>query len=210
MKIGLIGGGGFAKEVAEIAELSGFEIAGYFSDLPGNAKWLYLGKLSEAEKFKEKMHFALCIGAVNGVGLRKRREIIHSLKEKNLIFETLISPRAVISAGVQLGLGVIVAHGVILSVDASIGDFCILNTGAVVGHDAKVGFNSILAPLCFLGGSVEIESDVLVGPNSSILELKKVGSKSVIGAGAVVHRSIKPNTTLMPINTKAIHIELDQ
>jgi acetyltransferase EpsM len=209
MKIGLIGGGGFAKEVAEIAELSGFEIAGYFSDLPANTKWLYLGKLSEAEKFKEKMHFAFCIGAVNGASLRRRREIILSLKEKNLSFETLISPKAVISAGVQLGVGVIVAHGVILSVDARIGDFCILNTGAVVGHDAKVGFNSILAPLCFLGGNVEIESDVLVGPNSSILELKKVGRNSVIGCGAVVHRNTKPNTTLMPINTKVMHIELE-
>lgn len=208
MKIGLIGGGGFAKEVAEIAELRGFQISGYFSDLPGNSKWLYLGKLNEAERFKEKMHFAFCIGAVNGESLRRRREIILSLKEKNLIFESMISPKAVISDGVQLGLGVIVAHGVVLSVDASIGEFCIVNTSAVVGHDAKVGFNSILAPLCFLGGNVEIESDVLVGPNSSILELRKIGRNSIIGCGAVVHRNIKPNTTLLPVNTKSINIEL--
>ena len=204
MKIGLIGGGGFAKEVAEIAELNGFQIAGYFSDCSGDVKWLHLGGLSDAKNFKEKMHFAFCIGAVNGAGLKKRREIILGLLDDGLIFESLISPKAVVSVGVQLGRGVVVAHGVILSVDARVGDFCILNTNAVIGHDAKIGFNSILAPLSFLGGNVQIETDVLVGPNSSVLEGRIVSKGSVIGSGAVVHRNVKPDSTVFPISTKTI------
>lgn len=204
MKIGLIGGGGFAKEVAEIAELKGFEVAGYFADAPGNARWPYLGKLEDAESFSKKMHFAFCIGAVNGIGLKKRGEIIFNLKKQNLVFETLVSPKAIISDGVRLGLGVIIAHGVVVSVDALIGDFSVLNTGAVVGHDAKVGFNSILAPLSFLGGNVEIDSDVLVGPHSSVLEGRVVLRGSVIGSGAVVHRNVKPASVVFPVSTKTI------
>lgn len=204
MRIGLIGGGGFAKEVAEIAALNGFRIAGYFSDFSNTGKWDYLGLLSDASKFKNEMHFAFCIGALNSVELKKRRALILDFQEEGLFFETLVSPNAVVSDGVQLGLGVIVAHSVVLSVDATIGDFCILNTNAVIGHDSKVGFNSILAPLCFLGGNVEIKTDVLVGPNSSVLEGRVVSERSIVGAGAVVHRNLAPDSTIFPVVTKTI------
>lgn len=204
MKIGLIGGGGFAKEVAEIAELNGFQVAGYFSDYPLSGQWKYLGSLSEAWKYKATMTFAFCIGAVNSDGLVMREKIIKSLQGNGLTFETLISPKAVVSKGVKLGCGVIVAHGVVLSVDSAVGDFCILNTSAVVGHDAIVGNNSVLAPLCFLGGKVQIANNVLVGPNSSVLEGRTVGDNSVVGCGAVVHRNVNPNSTVLPVVTKSV------
>ena len=204
MKIGLIGGGGFAKEVAEIAEINGFQIAGYFSDDPLSELWEYLGPLSEACKLKSDMTFAFCIGAVNSEGLAKREKIIKSLQNDGLNFETLISPRAVVSKGVALGSGVIVAHGVVLSVDAVIGDFCIINTSAVVGHDAMVGSNSVLAPLSFLGGNVQVKNNVLIGPNSSVLEGRVVGENSVVGCGAVVHRSVNSNSTVLPVVTKKV------
>lgn len=204
MKIGLIGGGGFAKEVAEIAELNGFQVVGYFSDDPLSSQWDYLGALSEARKYKADMTFAFCIGAVNSGGLEKREKIIKSLQDDGLTFETLISPRAVVSKGVVLGSGVIVAHGVVLSVDSAVGDFCVLNTSAVVGHDAIVGRNSVLAPLSFLGGNVQVMHNVLIGPNSSVLEGRTVGESSVVGCGAVVHRSVSSNSTVLPVVTKAV------
>lgn len=204
MKIGLIGGGGFAKEVAEIAELNEFQIAGYFSDDPSSSQWKYLGGLSEARNYKSDMTFAFCIGAVNSDGLARRAKIIKSLQDDGLTFETLISPKAVVSKGVKLGFGVIVAHSVVLSVDSEIGNFCILNTSAVIGHDAIVGHNSILAPLCFLGGKVQVMHNVLIGPHSSVLEGRTVGENSVIGCGAVVHRSVNSNSTVLPVVTKTV------
>lgn len=204
MKIGLIGGGGFAKEVAEIAELNGFQVAGYFSDYPLSGQWKYLGSLSEASKSKAGMTFAFCIGAVNSDSLAKREIIIKKLQKDGLIFETLISPKAVVSKGVKLGCGVIIAHGVVLSVDSEVGDFCILNTSAVVGHDAIVGQNSVLAPLSFLGGKVQIMHNVLIGPNSSVLEGRTVGENSVVGCGAVVHRNVNPGSTVLPVVTKTV------
>lgn len=204
MRIGLIGGGGFAKEVAEIAELNGFHVSGYFSDDPLSSQWKYLGALSDAGKYKADMTFAFCIGAVNSDGLQKREKIIRLLQDDGLTFETLISPKAVVSKGVKLGCGVIVAHGVILSVDSVVGDFAILNTSAVVGHDAIVGHNSILAPLSFLGGNVQIMHNVLIGPNSCVLEGRIVGESSVVGSGAVVHRSVRSNSTLLPVVTKVV------
>lgn len=204
MKLSLIGGGGFAKEVAEVASLRGYDIQGYFADTPGQAAWPYLGSLERAQDFNDDCVFAFAIGAVNAETLAQRRRIISTLAQQGLAFQTLVSPHAVVSAGVKLGVGVFVAHGAVLSVDAQVGDFCLLNTSAVVGHDAVVGSNVIMAPLCFLGGHVEIGNDVLIGPQASVLEGRKLAERTIVGTGAVVHRNTKSDAIVMPIRSKTL------
>lgn len=204
MKLALIGGGGLAKEVAEVAGLLGHDVAGFYADTAAEASWPYLGPLDRAHEALDSFQFAFCIGAVNAAGLRLRRTILSNLKAQGLRFAELISPHAVVSAGVRLGEGVYVAHGVVLSVDAQVGDFCLINTSAVVGHDAKLADNVILAPLAFLGGHAEIGPDVLVGPHASVLENRKVAERSVVGTGAVVHRDTRPDAIVMPQRSRTL------
>lgn len=207
MRIGLIGGGGLAKEVSEIATLNGYDIAGYFADQPGTTRWKYLGTFDDVLHHRNNMQFTLCIGAVNADGVSRRRALIDYFSKSNINFANLISPHAVVSEGVILGKGLIVAHGVVLSVDAMIGDFCLLNTNAVVGHDANVGSNCILAPLSFLGGNTFLEQDVIIAPHASVLEGRKIHSGCVVGTGAVVYRDLKSNSTVMPVVTKTLKFQ---
>ena len=204
MKLALIGGGSFAKEAAELAKFANFEIAGYFDDKNQRNSWNYLGRLFEIEKHKDDFLFMLCIGAVNSEGIKRRRFLIDQLQKIGLRFVNLISPYAVISDGARLGTGIIIAHGVILSVDSFVDDFCLINTNAVVGHDACLGENSVLAPLAFVAGNVRIEKDVFIGPNASILEGLSVGAGSMIGTGSSVYRDIKSNGIVMPVITKTL------
>jgi sugar O-acyltransferase (sialic acid O-acetyltransferase NeuD family) len=205
MKLALIGGGGFAKEAADLAKLNNYEIGGYFSDKNITDRWNYLGCLSDINTQKNDFLFAFCIGAVNSEGIKKRRFLIDEFQNLNLQFVNLISPNAYIAEGVKLGNGIVIAHGVILSVDSFVDDFCLLNTNSVVGHDSYLGPNSVLAPLSFVAGNVRIEKDVLVGPNASVLEGRTVGSGSTIGTGASVFRDIKPNGIVMPVVTKTLY-----
>lgn len=205
MKLALIGGGGFAKEAAELAKLNNFEIAGYFSDKNLTDRWSYLGCLSDIDAQKDNFLFVLCIGAINSEGIKRRRFLIDKYQNLDLKFVNLISPNAYIAEGVKLGTGLVIAHGAILSVDSIIDDFCILNTNSVVGHDAYLGPNSILAPLSFIAGNVRIEKDVLVGPNACVLEGRNVGAGSVVGTGTSVYRDIKSNGIVMPVITKTMY-----
>lgn len=204
MRIALIGGGGLAKEAAEIAILNGYEVAGYFSDEANTDRWAYLGSLSDALRLNQNFLFSFCIGATNLEGMKRRRSFIDYFLLSGLKFINLISPYAVTSEGVKFGVGVIVAHRAVLSVDSFVGDFCLVNTGAVVGHDAYLGQNSIMAPLSFLGGGARIDSDVLVAPNASVLEGRSVGARSIIGTSATVFRDIKEDSILMPVVTKTM------
>jgi sugar O-acyltransferase (sialic acid O-acetyltransferase NeuD family) len=204
MKLAFIGGGGLAKEASEIAHQNNFEIAGYFSDAKVSDRWDYLGSFADIESHSDQLLFALCIGAVNSDGIKRRRFLIDKFNNAGLKFVNLISPYAVISEGVKLGVGIIIAHKVVLSVDSLIDDFCLLNTGAVVGHDSYIGSNSIIAPLSFIAGNVRVEKDVLIAPNASILEGRTVGVGCVIGTGSSVYRDLTPGSIVMPVVTKTL------
>ncbi len=50
-----------------------------------------------------------------------------------------------------------------------------------------------------------IESDVWIGANASILPGVRVGSGSVVGAGAVVTRDIPPGKVVVGVPARVIH-----
>nr|WP_269851768.1 DapH/DapD/GlmU-related protein [Methanosarcina horonobensis] len=51
---------------------------------------------------------------------------------------------------------------------------------------------------------ISIEDDVWIGTNATILPGVTIGKNSVIGAGAVVNKSIPPNSVVVGIPAKII------
>jgi acetyltransferase EpsM len=204
-KLVLIGGGGFAKEVAELAVLSGHDVVGYVADTPGILKSPYLGTPDQLQSLPVQFDaVVLAFGALNAQGLIQRRAMINKIYSMGLQTLALVSPHAVVSLGVKLGVGVVVAHGVVLSVDSSVGDYCILNSCAVIGHDAEIGSNVIVAPQAFVAGNCFIADNCLLGPGSVVLEGRTVEGYCVVGTRAVVHRNLKHHSTVMPSVTKVL------
>lgn len=198
-RILLIGGGGFAKEVHEVADLNGHQVVGYVADAAGVVDLPYLGGIDGLSGLRAQFdQIIVAFGAVDRRSLVRRAELIGRIEADGYEFASLVSPHATISRGASIGAGAFVAHGVTVSVDAKVGRHAILNTAAVVGHDAVVGDRAIIAPCAFLGGTAAIGEDCLVGPNAVVLEGRTVGNNVIISLGSLVLRSVADGMTILP------------
>lgn len=201
----LIGGGGFAKEVLEIAELSQYQVVGYVADTPGIVDAPYLGCIDQLPQLEA--HFdevVIAFAAVDRLAMARRSELIAKLRAQSFVFATLISPHAIISRGARIGSGSVVAHGVTISVDAVIGEHVVLNTSTIVGHDSVIGDRTIVAPHVFIAGAVNIGSDCLIGPKSMVLQGRQVGNQAIVSLGGSVLRNLADGMTILPNSSRAL------
>jgi acetyltransferase EpsM len=204
-RLAFIGGGGFAKEALEIAELNAHEVVGYVSDEQGVLDVPYWGT-RDALLDRSTEFDAVCIafGATDRKSATSRAAMVRWVMENGLVGEALISPHAVVSRGASIEPGAIVAHRVVISVDARIGAFAILNTAAIIGHDALIGENVTIAPGAFIGGVASVGADTLVGPGATVLQGLKLGRAVVVGVGASVVRDAPDNATIMPLRSRTL------
>ena len=67
----------------------------------------------------------------------------------------------------------------------------------MVDHECKLGNGVHLMGGCYLAGRVVVEDFVSVGATATILPDIKLGRNSIIGAGSVVTKDVKPNTVVV-------------
>jgi sugar O-acyltransferase (sialic acid O-acetyltransferase NeuD family) len=199
-EIALIGAGGFAHEVLEIAKLNHFKVNDYYAfDDHDEFPLTHRGYLDELIANRHNyLGVSVAFGAVNGKQIKIRAKIIKKLTENGINFISLISPYAVISSGVKIASGAIIAHNVTISVKAVLGNNVILNSAAVIGHDAIIGNNSIISPMVFVGGNCVIAENNLIGAQAGIMQGVQIGHSCSVGMGTSVLRNLKPETTILP------------
>ena len=96
---------------------------------------------------------------------------------------------------VSFGKGCIICLSNVLTVNIQIGDFVIANLDCTVGHDAIIEDFVTLYPSVNVSGNVHIETCVEVGTGTNIIQGKKIGEHSILGAGSVVVKDIPANCT---------------
>lgn len=198
-RLALIGGGGFSKEIAEVAQMRGYTVESTYSSQPTAQVGSYRGYLDALLADRAEYEcVALAVGGVSRAAIRARAEIIAWLDAHALPCPPLVSPHAIVSQGVTLGAGAFIAHGVVVNVDARLGRFCVVNTGAIIGHDAAIGDNTTISPAAFIGGRCSIGADGLVGPLAKVLQGLKVGERSMIGMGCTVLRNVPDDAAVWP------------
>ncbi|WP_092045071.1 acetyltransferase [Methylobacterium pseudosasicola] len=198
-RLALIGGGGFSKEIAEVAQMCGYTVDATYSSQPSAQVGTYRGYL--AELLADRAAYAgvaMAVGGVSRAAIQARAEIIAWLDQHALPCPSLVSPHAIVSQGVTLGAGAFVAHGVIVNIDARLGRFCVINTGAIIGHDAEIGDNTTISPSAFIGGRCMIGADGLVGPLAKVLQGLTVGQRAMIGMGCTVLRAVPDDAAVWP------------
>lgn len=141
---------------------------------------------------------------VNGIGMLPHdtlRETIylHYTKQgyqfKNIISaQSIISPSATLSSGVQILPGTIIQAGV------HIGENCIINTRAVIEHDCHIGPHSHIAPGAVLCGEVVTGKSIFIGAGATIIQQIKIGNDVIIGAGSIITNDIAANYIVSPQN----------
>jgi sugar O-acyltransferase (sialic acid O-acetyltransferase NeuD family) len=198
-RLAIIGGGGFAKEVAEVARLCGYDITGCYAQDPGSFAPLHRGYLDDLLQHRADYEgVVLGVGGVDRRSLTRRRGLTDWLANSSLACPPLVSPHAIRAEGVETQAGCFVAHGAILGLDAVLKDFCVINSGAIIGHDAIIGTNSTIAPGAFIGGAAEIGTDTLIGPLAKVLHGVKIGDDVIVGLGCAAFRALAAGSTVWP------------
>ncbi len=100
-RLALIGGGGFSKEIAEVAQMCGYTVDATYSSQPSAQVGTYRGYLDELLADRAAYAgVALAVGGVSRAAIQARAEIIAWLDRHALPCPPLVSPHAIVSQGV--------------------------------------------------------------------------------------------------------------
>jgi UDP-perosamine 4-acetyltransferase len=185
-KLLLVGGGGHAKVVIDVARACGFEVAGFLDPDPdappiGEARRLGGDEAAPALLAQGLSHAFVALG-----DNRLRRKIGERLKAQGFTLATLVHPSAIVSPSAEIGAGVVVMPQAVVNAAARIGDHVIVNTGAVVEHDCVLGAGAHVAPRSAMGGCCAIGEEAFFGLGASARPQSRVGARATVGVGAVV------------------------
>lgn len=205
----IIGAGGFGREVKFLIDEINkdkplYHFKGFYDD--GMEKgsivngYKVLGGISDLNNLSSSTSVAIAIGAPE-----TKRNLIAMLQNQNLDFPALIHPSVICSKDdVSIGMGSIICAGTILTCNIIIEEFVILNLMCTVGHDTIINRFSSFMPSVNISGEVVIREGVYVGTGAKIINQLEIGEYSIIGAGAVVSKSLPPNCTAVGIPARVI------
>ena len=204
----IYGAGGFGREVAWLIEEMNreeeqFRIIGFVDDDPAWRDcevhgYPVLGGV-EALKGLPPIAVALAVGNPS-----PRMALVEKLKGLRVEFPNLVHPSVLMGPEVALGMGNILCAGVIATANIRIGNFCHFNLKTSVGHDCVLeDFSTTACGVDFAGYSHASKGSYF-GNHATLLGGVKVGALSVIGAGAVVHREIPPDSTAVGVPARVI------
>lgn len=127
------------------------------------------------------------------------------IESKGGQFISLISPDAYISKNVKIGKGAIISRFAIISCDIAIGDHTYIGVFSDIGHDVLIGDCCHLGAYTFIGGRTKVCNGVTVHPRVNIIPSRRIGENAIIGAGSIVIRNVKDNTTVFGNPAKRIY-----
>lgn len=83
-------------------------------------------------------------------------------------------------------------------------DFVILNLGCTVGHDSVIKKYSAFMPSVNISGEVTIGEGVYIGTGVKIINQLEIGEYTIVGAGAVVSKTLPAKCTAVGVPAKVI------
>lgn len=191
----LIGAGGHARVVQELAELSGANILGVCDPkFQATCDQLWSGlKILGGDEYLCELN-PQTVFLLNGIGMmpgsRVRQAVFERFTHMGFRFPPLVHPsawlskRALIGDGAQLGAGCVVQPG------AKIGVNTIINTRSSVDHDSLLGEHCHLAPGATVCGDVRVGAGSFIGAGATIIQGVTVAAGAFIRAGSLTSKDI--------------------
>lgn len=208
-KIAIVGAGGFGREVKTILDSINkieptYTFIGFYDDgfkIGDNVNgYPVLGGVETINSVDESCSIVIAIGDP-----KTKFAIYNKIKNEKVDFPNIIHPNVLISDDfVKLGTGNIICAGCIITCNIEIKDFVILNLMCTVGHDTIISSYASFMPSVNISGEVLIEERVYVGTGAKIINQLEIGENTIVGAGAVVSKTLPSNCTAVGIPAKPI------
>lgn len=204
----IIGAGGVGREVSLIIEKinklkATWNLIGFIDDnINGWNKiingYQIIGGMDLLETLPLDTYVVIAIANYN-----LKKKIVNKINNK-FKFATIIDPKVYIHDYMTIGEGTIIYEGAIITANIQVGNHVIISPKCGIGHDSIIkDYVSLLWNVNISGNDV-IEEGVMMGSGSTIIQGKKIGKGSIIGAGAVVIDDIDSFTTAVGVPAKVV------
>lgn len=202
--LAILGASGHGKVVADAALSSGlWQRVSFYDDAwptkTQNGQHEIVGNTKTLLDLLEKPEVVVAVGN-NNIRLAKQCELIAN----GFTVATVVHPSAVISSSATIAPGAVVMAGAVINSDAVVGSACIVNSNAVVEHDCLLGDAVHISPGACLAGGVIVGQCSWLGIGASIIQLKRIGTNVMVGAGAAVVTDLPDGTTAVGVPAKII------
>lgn len=214
--VAIIGAGGFGREVHDVIEAVNdaggqdgqlFEPVGFLDDGPADETLIaerglrLLGGVEKLDQLAVDVQYIIAIGSGE-----VRRKIDTWARSAGRLSPVLVHPAATLGKHlVSLGPGVVICAGAAVTTNVRLGRHVHLNLGVTVGHDAVLQDYVTVNPNASISGNVLLEQSVNLGTCSCVIQGKRVGARTTVGAGAVVARDLPSDVTAVGIPAKPLN-----
>jgi sugar O-acyltransferase (sialic acid O-acetyltransferase NeuD family) len=210
-QLAVYGAGGFGREVAWLAESctrhnQKWDVVCFIDDNIQQEEFnsIPVVSLDEAkDKFKEAK-------IISGIGIPRLRELtMEKASATGFGFASLIHQKTEMSKWLDIGEGVVICAGNILTTNIILGKHVQINLDCTIGHDVIMNDFATLAPGVHVSGYVHIGKRAYIGTGAVIINGVKddplvIGDDVIIGAGACVTKSVPAGETWGGIPAKQL------
>jgi sugar O-acyltransferase (sialic acid O-acetyltransferase NeuD family) len=212
-QIAIYGAGGFAREVAWLAQSCNkisekYQVVCFVDDDEANHGKVLNGiPVMGLEQVSRQFPQARIVGGVGSP--QARRLLMGKAAAAGFGFETIIHPNVERSQWIEIGTGTVICAGNILTTNITLGQHVQINLDCTIGHDVVMGDFATLAPGVHVSGCVHLGRGVYVGTGAVIVNGTQdsplvIGDDAVIGAGACVTKSIPPGVTAVGVPARPL------
>jgi len=192
-QIVIVGAGGHATSVAEVAASAGYEIVCFVDNNKAGLSLLELpiiSSLGDIDELENKA-FVIAIGD-NSVRERVFSELSSGLDISR--FPPIIHRSANVSSFSKIGNGSVLMQGANVGSNSIVKRFCILNTNCSVDHDSIIDDFSSVAPGAICGGKFTLGERSAISIGAVVKQGITVGADSVLGANSYLNKDLASNS----------------
>ena len=211
----IIGCGAQARYILNTVSLTnGPEIIGLVDTFDNPSIWgnvidhaRVLGNLDALKKYPPIADLQV-ITAIADLDMKHR--VVDQLMTTGYTFYSAIHPSACIAGHVTIGVGTIINAHAVIETGTIIGNHVIIHAGCVVEHDNVLEDFVNLGPGVVTAGRVRVKNGAVIFTGASIIPDVVVGENAVVGAGAVVIKSVAPDSRVVGIPARQINLRKGQ
>ncbi|MEW8287099.1 MAG: NeuD/PglB/VioB family sugar acetyltransferase [Candidatus Thiodiazotropha endolucinida] len=201
----IIGSGGHACCVKDVAHLAGFSTIGFIDRTRSKGEKINQLPILGGDELLHDISFIsghlFAVGIGSPVARRRYGEL---LLKKQADCPAIVNPSSFVSPHAILGSGVLLMGMNAVNHGARLDDFVALDWQVTIGHGAHLGSAVFAGPGSRVAGDVICGEETYLGLGCQVIERVRIGRGSLIGAGSTVTRDIPERMVAVGSPAKAI------